>query len=280
MELIKLENIKKTYRLGEVSVPVLKGVTATINKGEMVALLGTSGSGKTTLMNLLGCLDRPSSGSYWLDGQRIDTMTADQRALVRNRKIGFVFQESNLLARTSALDNVIMPLSYTAQEMSARESRRRAQNLLRRVGLGNRLDQEPAQLTGGQQQRVAIARSLVNYPPLLLADEPTGALDSRTTEEILDLFQQLNEEEGLTILLVTHDPDVANHARRVIRIQDGLVQEDSSPPVPASTKMEEQPLAAPWGLPLSSVPLDALMASPFHQEIVLSSQFSVVRKGP
>src|SRR5947209_8160682 len=224
MELIKLEDIHKTYHLGEVDVPVLKGVSLTVERGELVALMGVSGSGKTTLMNILGCLDRPSSGRYWLDSERIDKMSADQRAMVRNRKIGFVFQNFNLLARTSALENVMMPLSYTADELSEKEWHRRAKLLLERVGLGERLDHEPSQLSGGQQQRVAIARALINNPPLVLADEPTGALDSRTSEEILRLFQQLNAEENITIVLVTHDPGTAGHAKRTIRIRDGLIE--------------------------------------------------------
>src|SRR3989441_9486349 len=230
MELIKLEDIYKTYHLGEVDVPVLKGVSLSIERGELVALMGVSGSGKTTLMNILGCLDRPSSGRFWLDSERIDKMSADQRAMVRNKKIGFVFQSFNLLARTSALENVMMPLSYTASDLSDREAKKRAKALLERVGLGDRLDHEPSQLSGGQQQRVAIARALVNNPPVLLADEPTGALDSRTTEEILGLFQKLNAEEGITIILVTHDGNVANHAKRVVRIKDGLIENDESHP--------------------------------------------------
>jgi ABC-type lipoprotein export system ATPase subunit len=229
MELIKLEAITKTYHLGEVDVPVLKGITLSIGRGEMVALMGASGSGKTTLMNILGCLDRPTAGRYWLDGQEVSGLSTDARAVVRNRKIGFVFQNFNLLARTSALDNVVMPLSYTAMNLSEREGRRRGRELLQRVGLGERLDHEPSQLSGGQQQRVAIARALINHPPLLFADEPTGNLDSRTSEEILRMFQQLNAEEGITIILVTHAAEVAEHAKRVIRIRDGLIENDTHP---------------------------------------------------
>src|SRR6516165_5998654 len=230
MELIRLEDIYKTYHLGEVDVPVLKGISLTIDRGEMVALMGTSGSGKTTLMNVLGCLDRPTSGRYWLDGEEISGMPNDERAMIRNKKIGFVFQNFNLLARTSALEQVTMPLAYTAQNLSERECRERAEVLLKRVGLGDRMDHEPSQLSGGQQQRVAIARALVNHPPLLFADEPTGNLDSRTSEEILTMFQKLNAEEGITIILVTHDAEVAAHAKRVIRIRDGLIEEGAFEP--------------------------------------------------
>jgi ABC-type lipoprotein export system ATPase subunit len=222
--LIELEDVCKTYHLGEVDVPVLKGVSLTIGRGEMVALMGASGSGKTTLMNILGCLDRPTSGRYSLDGQRVDAMPGDGRAAVRSRKIGFVFQSFNLLARTSALENVLMPLEYATASVGEREGLARARGLLERVGLGERLGHEPSQLSGGQQQRVAIARALINNPRLLLADEPTGALDSRTTEEILALFQALNAEQGITIILVTHDGNVADHARRVVRIRDGLIE--------------------------------------------------------
>ncbi|HEV2950221.1 MAG TPA: ABC transporter ATP-binding protein [Gemmataceae bacterium] len=224
MDLIQLEDIHKTYHLGELDVPVLKGITMTIERGELVALMGVSGSGKTTLMNLLGCLDRPTSGRYWLDGQEVSGLSGDGRALVRNKKIGFVFQNFNLLPRTSALEQVTMPLSYTAEELPESEWHKRAKALLERVGLGERLDHEPSQLSGGQQQRVAIARALINNPPLVLADEPTGALDSRTSEEILRLFQQLNAEENITIVLVTHDPGVAGHAKRTIHIRDGLIE--------------------------------------------------------
>jgi ABC-type lipoprotein export system ATPase subunit len=205
-------------------VPVLKGVSLTVERGEMVALMGASGSGKTTLMNILGCLDHATSGRYWLDGQEISNLSADDRAGVRNTKIGFVFQNFNLLSRTSALDNVMMPLSYAPKAASDDENRQWCAALLNRVGLGDRIYHEPAQLSGGQQQRVAIARALVNRPPLLFADEPTGNLDSRTSEEILRMFQQLNVEEGLTIILVTHDAGVAQHARRTIHIKDGMVQ--------------------------------------------------------
>ncbi len=235
MALIKLDDVRKTYHLGEVAVPVLKGVSLEIGRGELVALMGVSGSGKSTLMNVLGCLDRPTSGHYWLDGEEVGRLSNDARALVRNRKIGFVFQNFNLLPRTSALDNVMMPLTYTAGLLSEWECRRRACDLLERVGLGDRLHHEPSQLSGGQQQRVAIARALVNRPPLLFADEPTGNLDSHTSEEILAMFQELNAEQGITILLVTHDAGVAAHASRVIHIRDGLIEEDDAAPATAFT---------------------------------------------
>ena len=224
MEFIELRDIYKTYNLGEIDVPVLKGISLNVSHGEFVALMGTSGSGKTTLMNILGCLDRPSSGEYWLEGQDVVALSADDWAQLRNQKIGFVFQTFNLLPRTSALENVIMPLSYTAQHLSDQETRQRAEELLQRVGLGERLDHEPSQLSGGQQQRVAIARALINNPSILFADEPTGNLDSKTSEEVLELFRRLNEEAGVTIILVTHDEDVARSAKRIIRISDGVVE--------------------------------------------------------
>ena len=225
MELIRLENITKTYHLGEIDVPVLKGISLTIERGEMVALMGASGSGKTTLMNILGCLDRPSSGEYWLDGQEMSQFTPNQRALVRTGKLGFVFQSFNLLPRTSAVHQVVMPLDYSPQRPGGGEALRLAHVLLDRVGLADRTDHEPSQMSGGQQQRVAIARSLVNRPALLLADEPTGNLDSHTSVEILRMFQQLNAE-GITVILVTHDPKVAAFAHRTIRLADGLVEGD------------------------------------------------------
>jgi macrolide transport system ATP-binding/permease protein len=226
MELIELQDIHKTYHMGEIGVPVLRGISLRISRGEFVALMGASGSGKTTLMNILGCLDRPTSGHYWLDGQDVAGMSADERALLRNRKIGFVFQNFNLLPRTNALENVMMPLSYAGEHESNEDAHERAEELLRKIGLEEQLDHEPSQLSGGQQQRVAIARALINRPSLLFADEPTGNLDTRTSEEVLRAFQQLNEEEGVTIILVTHDQNVARSAKRIVRISDGAVEAD------------------------------------------------------
>jgi ABC-type lipoprotein export system ATPase subunit len=226
MELIRLENITRVYDLGEVKVPVLHGVSLTIERGEMVALMGASGSGKTTLMNIIGCLDRPTSGDYWLDGREVGRLSLAERATLRNRWIGFVFQSFNLLPRTSAVEQVTMPLSYTASTLDDRESIGRAERILQSVGLGDRFHHLPSQLSGGQQQRVAIARALVNRPPLILADEPTGNLDSKTSVEILEMFRELNQSEGITIVLVTHDADVAKFARRVVHIRDGIIESD------------------------------------------------------
>ncbi len=223
MQLIELRDIYKTYYIGELAVPVLKGVSLNIGQGELVALTGASGSGKSTLMNILGCLDHPTSGEYWLDGREVSRLSADERAFVRNQKVGFVFQNFNLLPRTSALENVMLPLSYTAEHLPDREARQRATEMLNRVGLGDRFHHEPSQLSGGQQQRVAIARALVNQPSIVFADEPTGNLDSHTSEEVLRMFQQLNEEQGITIILVTHDANIARHARRIIHISDGII---------------------------------------------------------
>jgi ABC-type lipoprotein export system ATPase subunit len=223
MNLMELRNLYKTYHVGELDVPVLKGVSLSIERGELVALMGVSGSGKSTLMNILGCLDHPTSGEYFLDGLEVSGMSSDERALLRNHKIGFVFQNFNLLPRISALENVMLPLSYTVEHVADREIRRRAMELINRVGLGDRYHHEPSQLSGGQQQRVAIARALINRPALLLADEPTGNLDSHTSEEVLSMFEQLNREEGITIILVTHDPNVARHTRRIIGISDGII---------------------------------------------------------
>jgi ABC-type lipoprotein export system ATPase subunit len=216
------------YRVGEIDLPVLRGVSLSIERGEMVALMGASGSGKTTLMNILGCLDHPTSGRYWLDGDEVSRVSSDQRAFVRNRKIGFVFQSFNLLPRTSALNQVMMPLEYSRTSITPSEARQRATELLQRIGLGDRMDHQPSQLSGGQQQRVAIARALVNQPSLLFADEPTGNLDSKTSREILDMFKVLNEHDGITIMLVTHDAEVAANAKRTIHIRDGLIESDTA----------------------------------------------------
>jgi macrolide transport system ATP-binding/permease protein len=228
--LILLSEITKTYEMGEVAVPVLQGISLTIRPGEYVALMGSSGSGKTTLMNLLGCLDRPTSGSYRFEGIELAEANADERARIRNTRLGFVFQSFNLLSRTSALQNVLLPFEYAAKAVPDARQEAWGIALLGRVGLGQRLDHEPAQMSGGQQQRVAIARALVNHPPLLLADEPTGNLDSKTSAEILDMFDQLHAE-GITIVLVTHDPEVGARAQRVVRLKDGLVESDGPSPL-------------------------------------------------
>ena len=227
MALIELRDVRKVYDLGEVQVEALRGATLNIEQGEYVALVGPSGSGKSTLMNTLGCLDRPTSGSYKLAGEEVATMGRDERARIRNQRIGFVFQNFNLLNRTSAVENVELPLLYS-QAITARDRRRRAIDKLELVGLGDRLDHHPSQLSGGQQQRVAIARALVNQPAILLADEPTGNLDSKTSREVIGMFKKLNDESGLTVILVTHDQDVARNARRVIVLRDGDVVCDST----------------------------------------------------
>jgi macrolide transport system ATP-binding/permease protein len=224
-ELVHLEDITKTYRPGEVDIPVLRGVSLVIERGEFVALMGASGSGKTTLMNILGCLDRPTSGVYRFDGEEVSTLPMVERARLRSRKIGFVFQNFNLLARTSALENVLLPLECGGEPFDEAEATDRARKLLERVGLGGRVAHQPSQMSGGEQQRVAIARALVNGPMLLLADEPTGNLDSETSRGILSLLAELHAE-GETILLVTHDAEVARHAERVVRIHDGQITED------------------------------------------------------
>ena len=222
MALIELNNVSKTYDLGEVKVHALRETTLNIEQGEYVALIGPSGSGKSTLMNTLGCLDRPTTGSYILDGEEVVDMSLDQRAAIRNLKLGFVFQNFNLLSRTSAEENVELPLLYS-KNVTPRQRRKKARELLGLVGLGDRLDHHPAQLSGGQQQRVAIARALVNEPPILMGDEPTGNLDTKTSREVIELLEQLNEERKLTIILVTHDQEVARNARRTIVLRDGTV---------------------------------------------------------
>ncbi|HIV05331.1 MAG TPA: ABC transporter ATP-binding protein [Candidatus Merdousia gallistercoris] len=227
MGLIELKDIHKTYVMGDIKLPVLKGITLSVEKGDMVALTGASGSGKSTLMNILGCLDRPTSGEYWLDGEEISKLSNDGRADVRNRKIGFVFQNFNLLPRTSALENVIMPLGYTASHLSEKQMVERGKLMLERVGLADRMDHEPSRLSGGQQQRVAIARALVNNPRILFADEPTGNLDTKMSDEILRIFNEINASEGVTIVLVTHEMDVANSAKRIVRLVDGEISDDT-----------------------------------------------------
>ena len=223
-ELIRVEEVHKTYRMGDVEVPALRGINLTIAHGEFVAVMGSSGSGKSTFMNILGCLDRPSAGRYFLEGQEVGSLSADEWAHIRNKRIGFVFQGFNLLSRTSALENVELPMMYNG--FASQERHRRAIEVLTLVGLGNRLDHTPNQLSGGQQQRVAIARALVNRPPLVLADEPTGNLDSGTSSEIMGLFQQLNRDQHLSVILVTHEVDIAEYARRQIVFRDGLVVSD------------------------------------------------------
>ncbi len=223
-ELIRVEKLTKTYFMGDVRVDALRGVTLTIEKGSFVAIMGPSGSGKSTFMNIVGCLDKPTTGDYFLDGQPVATLARDQLAAVRNHKIGFVFQQFNLLARTSALENVELPLLYAEEHIS--DSKERAMEALKSVGLAQRFDHHPSQLSGGQQQRVAIARSLIGRPQLILADEPTGALDSRTSVEIMQIFQRLNQEQHISIILVTHEPDIAQYGDRVIMFKDGKVLTD------------------------------------------------------
>jgi putative ABC transport system ATP-binding protein len=236
MALIELRDIRKIYDLGEVRVEALRGVSLSMEKGEFVAIMGPSGSGKSTLMNILGCLDVPSSGSYLLDGRDVSNMGKDELAQVRGRFIGFVFQGFNLLSRTSALENVELPLLYMG--VSRQERAKRAHDALRLVGLEGLEHHEPKQLSGGQQQRVAIARALVGGAPLILADEPTGNLDTKTSDEIMDLFENLNRTKGITIILVTHEPDVARYSRRVVTVRDGLIVSDE--PMEKGTEMEKR----------------------------------------
>ncbi|MBE6419274.1 MAG: ABC transporter ATP-binding protein [Akkermansiaceae bacterium] len=226
--MIELKNITKVYHLGEIDLPVLKGISLRIEDGEFVSLTGASGSGKSTLMNLLGCLDHPSGGEYWIDGKNVAGLNANQRARLRNQRIGFVFQNFNLLPRTSALENVMMPAYYAHPSRSTSEIRKRALELIDLVGLTERMHHTPAQLSGGQQQRVAIARSLINNPGILLADEPTGNLDSTTSVEVMNMFRDLNRKQGITVIIVTHDPKTAAFTDRAINMSDGLILEGVS----------------------------------------------------
>ena len=219
MSLIDIQNVTKRYQMGDVEAQALRGVSLTIHESEMVAIMGPSGSGKSTLMNILGCLDQPTDGTYLLDEVDVGSLSDDQLADIRNRKVGFVFQQYMLLQRTTALRNVELPLLYV--DVDNRSARARA--TLEAVGMGERANHKPNELSGGQQQRVAIARALVNQPRLILADEPTGALDTGTGKEILGIFQRLNQEQGITVILVTHDPEVARYAQRVIHVRDGLL---------------------------------------------------------
>jgi len=242
--LISLQGLTKTYTVGEVAVHALRGVSLDIDAGEFTSIVGPSGSGKSTCMHILGCLDRPTTGRYLLEDRDVSQLTKDELARVRNHKIGFVFQSFNLLPRTSALENVELPMLYTGAKVSPAERHKRAKAALASVGLENRMDHFPNQLSGGQQQRVAIARALMTEPPILLADEPTGNLDSRTSVEVMEIFQRLRMERGITIILITHDHDIAEYGSRVVSFKDGLVLSDSKNETwrEASRELADMPL--------------------------------------
>jgi putative ABC transport system ATP-binding protein len=258
---LEIHGLTKIYRMGEVEVAALKGVDLVVRRGEFVAIMGPSGSGKSTLMNIIGCLDRPTAGSYRLDGIDVSRLDRDDRAEIRNAKIGFVFQSFNLLARTRSTENVELPLLYSDLGLSTLERARRARAALAKVGLAGREDHYPSQLSGGQQQRVAIARALVTDPAILLADEPTGNLDSKTSEEIIGIFQELNDA-GKTVVLITHEPDIAAHAKRVVYVRDGLiwrderiVQRPARPGEAGVSAPDEAEMAAAFPFPIA--PADA-----------------------
>jgi putative ABC transport system ATP-binding protein len=241
--IVRVEGLHKSYVVGDVTVHALRGVDLVIPRGAFVAVVGASGSGKSTFMNVLGLLDQPSSGHYWLGSEDVAGFDRDRRAILRNRTMGFVFQSFNLLSRTSALENVELPLLYNGKKWTAADRRQRAREMLERVGLGQRLDHTPSQLSGGQQQRVAIARALVNEPEVLLADEPTGNLDSRTSLEIMEILQRLNQERGITVIVVTHEADIAEYAERLVRFKDGRVVLDA--PVPKRREASRELLPLP-----------------------------------
>ena len=245
---ISVRNLVKTYVVGEVEVRALRGVSIDVKRGEFVAVTGSSGSGKSTLMHILGCLDRPTSGQYILDGKDVSQMSKDQLAEIRNQKIGFVFQGFNLLSRTSAIDNVELPLLYRGGKSRASERHKMAMEALASVGLGQRFDHHPNQLSGGQQQRVAIARALITRPSILLADEPTGNLDTRTSVEVMGIFQRLNIERGITVLLITHEHDIAEYGTRILAFRDGQVVSDK--PVERRRVAEEEMRALPQEAPV------------------------------
>ena len=234
--IMQVADLTKTYAMGDVTVHALRGISFEVRRGDLMAIMGPSGSGKSTLMNVLGCLDQPTSGTYWLDGVETSKLSDDELAEVRNKKIGFVFQQFNLLARTSALEQVELPLVYSG----AKNRREKARAALAAVGLGDRLHHRPTELSGGQQQRVAIARALVSDPAIILADEPTGALDTRTSEEIMAIFQRLNQERGITVIFVTHEQDIALHTRRILHIRDGQISQDEL--VPAEKQLIARPV--------------------------------------
>ena len=244
MALIEIDELVKQYHMGDVTVTALCEVSLTVEQGDFLAIMGASGSGKSTLMNILGCLDKPSSGSYRLDGESVGNLDRDRLAEIRNRKIGFVFQSFNLLARTSALENVELPMLYAG--VPAAERHQRAMDALKAVGLEGREHHHPNQLSGGQQQRVAIARSLVNRPSIIMADEPTGALDSRTSIEVMAIFQKLNREQAITMVLVTHEPDIAGYAGRILHFRDGRIVKDErvARPRVAAGELEQMEVAA------------------------------------